>query len=289
MENQKHAYLILAHKDDASFRALLEMIDDARNDIYIHMDIKCQPYNPKAIEDTIHAARVYHIERISITWGGSSMIWGELALLKAATRTSKYQYYHLLSGQDLPIKTQEYIHAFFNAHSGKEFVRFNHPDFRYKDRVSVYHLFQNYLGRNASSVLNRSFLLLQKCIGINRNSKVHFYKGSNWFSITDGFARFVVENENWIRKVFRDTLCCDEVFIQTLLMMSPYRDNRYWKPMDNDQHAIMRLIDWNRGGPYVYRMSDKEELFATDMIFCRKFSESVDSEIIQLIKNSFSQ
>ena len=33
----KHAYLILAHEDTLVLRRLLELIDDERNDIFIHL------------------------------------------------------------------------------------------------------------------------------------------------------------------------------------------------------------------------------------------------------------
>ena len=33
----KHAYLIIAHQCDDTYRTLLKMLDDPRNDIYIHM------------------------------------------------------------------------------------------------------------------------------------------------------------------------------------------------------------------------------------------------------------
>ena len=36
----KHAFLVMAHKDDATFRTLLRLLDDARNDIFVHMDAK---------------------------------------------------------------------------------------------------------------------------------------------------------------------------------------------------------------------------------------------------------
>ena len=49
MEN-KQAYLIIAHKADLAFKALLRMLDDPRNDIFIHMDKKNTQYNE---EETI--------------------------------------------------------------------------------------------------------------------------------------------------------------------------------------------------------------------------------------------
>ena len=36
----KHAYLIMAHSDWNMLNTLLELIDDKRNDIYIHIDKK---------------------------------------------------------------------------------------------------------------------------------------------------------------------------------------------------------------------------------------------------------
>jgi hypothetical protein len=166
---------------------------------------------------------------------------------------------------------------------GKEFVRFQHPAFKFRERVGLYHLFQERLGRRSSCFINRSFLFAQKLIGINRNKDCPFYKGTNWFSITDGFARYVIAHEGWVRRVFRFTQCCDEVFLQTLLMMSPYRDNRYWMPMDNNMNAMMRLIDWDRGSPYIFTMKDWDEIMASEMLFCRKFDGAVDSRIINAL------
>lgn len=41
----RQAYLIMAHKDDLVFRTLLRMIDDPRNDIFVHMDVKNKEYD----------------------------------------------------------------------------------------------------------------------------------------------------------------------------------------------------------------------------------------------------
>ena len=283
MADHKHAYLILAHKNDVCFRTLLQLLDDSRNDIFIHMDKKCPDYDPSSTEKSIHYSRVYHIERTSVTWGGSSMIWAELSLLKKATSIQSYQFYHLLSGQDLPIKSQDHIHLFFDNNPGKEFVRYYNPTFSHEDRVRYYHLFQDQLGRRYTNKYNRRFLRLQERIGIKRNKTIPFYKGTQWFSITDNFARYIVEKETTIRRLFRYTFCCDEVFLQTMLMMSPYKDNRYWLPMDNNMHAIMRLIDWERGDPYVFRIDDLDELKSTDLLFCRKFDSQIDGDIIQSV------
>ena len=56
--------------------------------------------------------------------------------------------------------------------------------------------------------------------------------------------------------------------------------------MDNDVHAIMRLIDWKRGDPYVFKRDDYEELASSDLLFARKFDSKVDSAIIEQVRDS---
>ena len=50
-----------------------------------------------------------------------------------------------------------------------------------------------------------------------------------------------------------------------------------------EKDSNMRLIDWNRGNPYVFKSSDFEELIKSDMLFARKFDCSVDKQIIDKI------
>lgn len=46
----------------------------------------------------------------------------ELNLFKYAHDLGKYDYYHLLSGKDFPLQSQDYIHNFFKQNEGMEFV-----------------------------------------------------------------------------------------------------------------------------------------------------------------------
>lgn len=66
----KHAYLILAHKDDYCFRSLLQMIDDERNDIFIHMDKKNTDFKKEKIKSLITKSNVFFCTPIKCSWGG---------------------------------------------------------------------------------------------------------------------------------------------------------------------------------------------------------------------------
>lgn len=220
--------------------------------------------------------------------GGYSLIHAELLLLKKAVSVGRYQHYHLLSGADLPLKSQDDIVAFFEENEGKEFIRFEKESFTYRNRVQYFYPFQEKAGRGKKKLwnsLNGIALKVQKAVRINRNKQIEFQKGTQWFSITDSLARYVVQQDKWIRSVFHSTLCCDEVFLQTIVNHSKFRDSLYHKDFDNDLNAIMRYIDWERGNPYVFTFADLEELLDSGMMFARKFDERVDSRIIAELAN----
>lgn len=66
----KHAFLILAHRCDKTLGTLLRMLDDERNDVFLHMDAKCANYEPAAFAQQFEHAAFYSIPRRNITWGG---------------------------------------------------------------------------------------------------------------------------------------------------------------------------------------------------------------------------
>lgn len=288
--SHKHAYLIEAHKDDDTFYTLLRLLDNSRNDIFIHMDLKNHKYCPeKAEQMTSHSNVIHTQKRLKVQWGGYSVIEAELTLLSEAVSRNHYEYYHLLSGQDLPIKSQNYIHRFFDDNLGKEFIRIIDPKSEwYKQvmkRVSVYHIFQEYLGRKNRllRLLNNVFLSAQQMLGIKRNRDVVFRGGAQWFSITDKLARYVLEKRDWIRRTFANTRCADEIFLQTIVYNSEYANKLYQQQYDGDSHANMRLVDWKRGSPYIFREIDQQALLESDLLFARKFDCAVDRDIIERV------
>ena len=149
----KHAYLILAHQQDYTLKTLIKLLDDKRNDIFLHMDAKCSEYNLQELKKLISYSTFCSIPRCIVNWGSFSMVEAELNLLKASTTShEKYDYYHLLSGEDLPLKSPSYIHKFFNENSGKEFVRFNHQIFKYQNRVNYYYILQKKLNPRSYNI-----------------------------------------------------------------------------------------------------------------------------------------
>ena len=282
---ERHAYLIMAHGNHTQLSKLVSALDDERNDIYIHIDKKTRNINEKMI--TAINSKVKFIEQINVNWGGYSIVKCELPLLEAAVKSdTDYVRYHLISGVDLPIKSQDYIHDFFEDNHG-EYIRFDpKPISLYEDRVKYYYPFQNIIGRNNGRFVallyyvQNIFVKIQRLIQVDRSKTINIYKGVNWFSITDELARFVLANKKFVQKHFRYTLCADEMFLHTVVQNSPYKEN----VVNNS----LRFIDWERGKPYTFTIEDYNMLIHSPDLFARKFDENRDSDIIDLILHEVS-
>lgn len=294
----KHAYLILAHKNFGQLRKLIEMLDHERNDIYVHVDAKSAGFNAMEWAGVARHSRLYFLpERINVSWGGVSIMRSELALLKQATADGRHDYYHLISGLDLPIKTQKQIHSFFDAHQGTEFINLWKFKKSTRTRFHYYTVFPEGEGRFATRIVNHIFKGLQMAVGYRINKDIDFRFGSQWFSITDALARYVVEHEEWLECVFRKTSTCDEIFLPTLVAASPFADKLFVKePVGNQKEfnlSNMRFIDWTRGEsirhPWVFRTEDLSLLESVDHLWARKFDEEIDPEIIDILYKKLKQ
>ncbi|MCI8486654.1 MAG: beta-1,6-N-acetylglucosaminyltransferase [Clostridia bacterium] len=294
-EVQKHAYLIMAHDDFYILEKLLELIDDKRNDIFLHVDKKSKSFDREKIIKIIKNSNIYFIDRMEINWGGFSQVKCELKLLETATQNRNYTYYHLLSGIDMPLKTQNEIHKFMNENLGKIFIHFAgekiEKEHEIKERISRYYPMQEYMKhknkivRKISMNLKNIIEKIQIKLKIDRTKKIDkaIKTGANWFSITDECAKYILENKKYIYKHFKSSYCADELFIQTLIYNTKFMDKLYYNKMDDNYISCMRKIDWTRGCPYIYKSEDFDELIHSNYIFARKFSTDVDKKIVDLI------
>ena len=283
---KKHAYLIMAHTQPELLKMLLKKLDDERNDIYLHIDSKAKDYPLDEVSAVLQKAKCVFTERTDVKWGSYSQIHCEMVLLKEATKT-EHAYYHLLSGMDLPIKSQDEIHAFFEKYDGLEFVDEDLPEISESalSRVKYNHKFYGKAG-SAKDILGALSAKGQKLLGVDKTKKygdIIFQKGRNWFSITHGLAKLVVEKESWIQEVFGQSVCGDELFLQTVARNSEFAD-KICNPNTMPTVPDTRHIDWARGSnnnPYIFKESDYEELMNSSALFARKFDLNIDKKIVE--------
>ena len=287
----RHAYLITAHDKPDQLKTLLGLLDDARNDIYLHIDRKANGFSENAMLNAAPKSRMFFVPRRDARWGSEVFIDVIVSLLVLAVR-EEHACYHLLSGADLPLKSQSEIHAFFAGHAGKEFVDFDREtidETMLLQRIGRWNLRRPVrpLGKALFRAIEPLWLGLQKLLGVNRlkGSGVAFQKGAVWFSITHGCAVYALQQAAKYRGYFTRSICADELWLQTVLANSPFMANRAYMGFGDEGRATMRYVDWSGGGrsPRVLTMADYGALKQSGMLFARKFDDSVDGDVIRRI------
>lgn len=291
---QKHAYLFIVFNNFRVLEKSLRLIDDERNDIFIHLDKKSNSQEQlEKITSKLKKSKVYFTERIDVRWGDYTQVECELLILKKAIQIGEYKYYHLLSESDMPIKTQEEIHEFFKENEGTEFIEVQKfPQNKlFETRFKCYHIFtksmrnKNKIIRYSTYFFRKSFVILQYIFKYDRTKKyqMDIKYGSNWFSITDNMARYILENEKLICQMFKHGSCVDEHFLQTMAYNSDFRNKL-------SKEGNMRFIIWkkNSNSPYVFKDSDYGKIINSNKLFARKFQEKEDFNIVEKIFNSLN-
>lgn len=268
----KHAYLIIAHSSPVLLKELLKALDDVRNDIYIHLDSKaCFD------KDNIHVqySRVTFLSnRLDARWGDYSLVQVELMLYEEAHKKGPYEYYHLLSGVDIPIKNQDYIHEFCSRHSGMEFIGFakDVSEKELKWRSQHYFLFsRDFQSRCILKKIIRAVFARLQTLCRYRRTSLNIKKGCQWCSITQEFVEYVLSQRKLIYKTFNHTYCPDEMFIQTLCWNSSFKLKIY--NLNDEFEGCKRYIRWLNGVIQLLDNEDINKMIDSDRWFARKFTE----------------
>lgn len=291
----RHAYLIIVHNEFEILKLLVDSLDDIRNDIYIHFDAKCSdlPFL-KCTKSNLYILP----HRINVCWGDYSQIETEIRLFKYSYEMQRekniaYEYYHLISGVDIPLKSQNYIHDFFSKHKGKEFLGFFQGEMtqELRKKVQLYHLcpknFSKDRNLNFKNILRALFCRFQMIIDYKRNNDIELVRGTNWVSISNDFVKYILSKKNEIYKRFHHTFCADEVYKHTLCWNSNFINKIY--NSKNETIGCMREINWviTENGSFLpsFTMGDYERLKESPMLFARKF----DGTNIDVVKRILSE
>lgn len=272
----KHAFLIIAHDRPAELAYLLSALDYADNDIYVHLDSKSTCFSVKNLREKVHKSGLYFLPRIDVTWGGQSQIQVELNLFSAAYNHGGYRYFHLLSGVDYPVKSQEYIHDFFRKEDGKNFISLKDIDDnspRFRMRFEQYHFFhERFVGkkRNIWKCIDFACCYIQKMFGVRRFRHRSMKRHSNWISVTNEVVDLIVRNRTRIAKEYRWTYCCDEVFLLSEIWNTPLRATL--SPKGNLRFMEWVQISGRDWSPRSISERDLTVLSAPDILFARKFT-----------------
>ena len=268
------AYVVLAHKNPGQVVRLLRRLasDDAA--FLVHVDRRASGVVEEGIRAGVgDVTHVTFLPRVRCYWGGFGMVRATLNGLADLAEGSAFDHAVLLSGQDYPLRSAAEIEAFFAAADGRSFMtRAGLPvDFwpgGGLPRIEQLHL----IGRRA---LHLRLPWRRRVPG-----DLRLFGGGSWICLSrpavEHVTRFAREHPNVVR-FFERVLHPDELFFQTILMNSSLADSVV------DDH--LRYIQWgdDPGSPDVLRAPDLERVLASGKLFARKFDDTVDSAVLDLL------
>lgn len=117
-----HAFLIMVHKSPKLFARIVNVLAQANHYFFVHVDAKADDFDrfKNAVSDV---PNVIFIDRIRNYHGSVTQIYCELNLYKAAlSYVIKMDYFHLISGQDYPLRSNYDFDHFFETHQGQSFA-----------------------------------------------------------------------------------------------------------------------------------------------------------------------
>lgn len=294
--SNRHAYLLQTYKNTYVLEKALKLIDDERNDIYIHVDKKCKDWDYERYTGCVEKSRLFFTERTSCHWAAYSQLNAMLLLCKNAAK-GNYSYYHLFSEACMPIKSQDYIHNELKdcefdylemmGVSNKKWAKSSWNSEKWNRYYYFFTENGKYRTSNVVKGISRILLIFpQKLLHINRwknekniyGEKIVPSWGWTWFTLRNETVKLILSKEEFIKKHFSKSHASDEVCIPTIL--KNFTDMKNVKPS-------RRYILFD-GKPAILTLREYDEFMSSDAFFARKFDENVDREVIDKIYNTIA-
>ena len=286
-----HAFFITAYKSFANLNRLLELLDNAKSTIFLHIDAQIQiPENLY----TPNYAQLHILPQQYMYWASPREVKVILDMMDYAL-SYPWEYCHYITENDLPLKSVDEIDTIFTKENGKQFIDYSPENYEFAQyKCNTFHLFTNLRNYRSTKLIRYSSLMFAKFqykVGFRRCNK-YFLHGSAYFSITRSFATHLVSLKSSILRDYHFTLCAIEVWLQTLCFNSPFQSSI--ANFEKLHIGNLRYIDWTRrngNSPYTFQCSDYHSLIDlvenSDLCFARKFDENseVASKLFLYLKD----
>lgn len=274
----RHAYCIMAHGNWTQLQILLNCIDDYRNDIYLHIDAKgLKSFNNWGGKLSCNFSKLTCIESEDVRWSDISQTDVEVNLFKKVIEGGRYNYVHLLSGSDLPLKSQDEIHDFFEGRH-EEFVDIQQNDDAVR-RLKYYHYFVRWRKIYPwLDVVRKTFLLVQMpFVNRLRNCPLPFAYGANWCSLTGNAVVEIVNKYKELRSFFKYTTSSDESYKQMILLGNGN--------FEIAKEGFLRFVKFGEGeaSPKILTMDYYENMMDSGCLFARKFDIRIDNNVVNKV------
>lgn len=283
---KKVAILLLIHKAPEQFLHLLKRLDDKRFDFYIHCDAKSNIEPFFSVEHEIQMSHIHWIKnRVKTTLNDFSLVEATYNVMNAAYTKGKYMYYVLLTGQDYPIKNNDFIYkklydsyptAYIDMYGvneaysiGIEWVRnIGYSYFSQSLRKKIQNLVGNKFyyspyGRIVK-ILPKIYDLLMTRLRYSPRKQIEeteytYSAGSHFWILPDVAIKHIIDkfrHDTNINDIFHHIAAPEESYFQTVLssmneLKLPEEMLTQFENINNEMdNPSLRLIKWYENGKH---------------------------------------
>lgn len=311
--------MIMCHKNAKQVIRLATRCITQNTDVIIHADCDMNNKEYKHIEEYVkNAGGVYLAHRrFHGVLDTRSLVDIVLEMIRCAKvveqeKAKRYQYYFLLSGQDYLIKPMRWIESQLDSLYPKPLIDCT----PYSDTNWIYYKFRNgstslrinkFIGKRLKDrpFLRKPFrlteLVLQRFEEMSKRNtyarldreQVRLFGGSAWWVLPDIVINYIIQeyngNKEYIHFMLDESQTPEETFFQILTMRSPVSNLVEVNPIEMVAQNCKTWAYFSddgkpfKGHPYIFTTQEFDKLCASECWFARKFDETVDNEIFDLI------
>ena len=284
----KIAFLVLAHKNPSQLVHLFKMLSHENTGIFLHLDkrVNDSEFIVEFEKNNVIPNFICRDQRI--IYSSIRYIYATLKILKEAFDRG-YDYFVLISGQDLPVKPISHIVDFFTANKDKSFIQYetipcsnlgymgytrtrfyNFKVFNKMETLFPWNKIKHKMSWKGE-ILNtilwvRNFFKSERQFPLNMQP----YYSSQWWNISRESVAYILsflnDNPKYMR-YHKNALHPEEMFFQSILINS----SELKEKIINDN---LRYIKWEKGKKHPELLTEKDlaEAANTIAIFARKFN-----------------
>ncbi len=271
----KVAYILLCHKDPDAVIMQAERLTATGDAVSIHFDRSAGTDAFARIRRALDANPnvTFAKRRVKCGWGEWSLVAATIEAVRAAVEAfPDATHFYMVSGDCMPIKSAEYIHAYLAGHDAdfiesEDFFQSDWIRTGWKEERLHYHHFLN--ERDQPTLFYAMFRLQQK-LGLKRQlpADLDIMIGSQWWCLRRAtiaaLLQFMNDRKDVVR-FFRTTWIPDETFFQTLV--------RHLVPETQIRSRTLTfLLFSDYGMPVTFYNDHFDLLLSQDALFARKVS-----------------
>jgi len=280
------AYLLLGHHQPALVAQTVRYLTrDPHARVFIHIDRKI---DIAPFRRGVQSSRAVFIrDRVTVQWGGWSIVAATINLLRAATTAGvPFDYFQLLSDSCFPIKSTAFIQQklrprVLNFITINEALTNASPFYWW---IAQYHC-ADLLPLNTFEryrVANWLRILFSKVVPRRLPPRITPYKGWQWWCLNAAcvqyMLQFIDENPSFVR-FYRRTRIPDEMFFHTIVVNSPFVGT-LCPGFSEGSITGNHYVAWESGRPVELREEHLDVLLATNACFARKFHEAGSAPLL---------